>query len=154
VIEQETRLARPAAEVWARATTPAGVNAELGPWMRMTVPRPWRDASLADIRPGTTIGRSWVLLLGVLPIDYDDLGIAEVREGYFKERSAMASALTWQHERWVNDDRRGSGPGCVVRDRVEYVPRRWVAALPGATRAHRAIITATFRHRHRRLAAW
>jgi hypothetical protein len=154
VIERETWLARPADEVWERVTTPAGINAELRPWMRMTVPRRWKGTSLADVAPGDTLGRSWVLLFGLLPIDYDDLGIADVRDGYFLERSTMASAQRWQHERWVEEDRRGQERACIVRDRLEFVPRRWITAIPGGRRAHQGIIIAVFRHRHRRLAAW
>ena len=95
---------RPADEVWARVVTPAGINDELVPWMRMTVPRAWRGSSLADVEPGTKLGRSWILALGFVPVDYDDLGIAAIGERSFLEQSTMFSARSWQHERWVDPD--------------------------------------------------
>ncbi len=154
VIERETQLARSADEVWQRVTTPAGINHELGPWLRMTVPTTWRGSSLADVAPGSQLGRSWVLLLAVVPIDYDDLGIDAIGDRYFRERSTMATARTWQHERWVDPDEGDPDRACIVRDRIEYVPRPWLAAIPGAARAQRAILTAVFRQRHRQLRAW
>jgi len=153
VVERATKLRGPADEVWSRVTTPAGINHELGPWMRMTIPRGWDGFSLADVQPGTKLGRSWVLLFGVIPIDYDDLGIDEIGDRFFRERSTMSSARSWQHERWVVADEQAP-ESCVLRDRIEFVSRHWIAVLPGARRAHRAIIAALFRHRHRRVAAW
>ena len=154
VIERATRLARPAEEVWERVTTPAGINHELSPWLRMTVPATWSGSSLADVAPGTQLGRSWVLLFAVVPIDFDDLGIAEIGDRYFRERSTMATAQTWQHERWVDPDAGEPGRACIVRDRIEYVPHGWLASIPGARRAQRMILSAVFRHRHRRLRDW
>jgi ligand-binding SRPBCC domain-containing protein len=135
-------LAAPTVTVWARVTTPAGVNDELAPWLRMTVPAKWRGASLEDIEPGTRIGRSWVLLLGLVPFDYDDLSIAESGPGRFLEQSTMLSMRFWQHERTVED----APGGCEVRDRLTFEPR-WYTPAPLA----RAIVAAIFRHRHRRL---
>ncbi len=92
VIERTSRLARPAAEVWARVTTPAGINHEVAPWLQMTVPRGWSGSSLADVVAGTRLGRSWILALGLVPVDYDDLHIECIGDGYFREVSTMASA--------------------------------------------------------------
>ena len=38
-VEQRSRLDAPAAAVWERIITPEGINHELMPLMRMTVPR-------------------------------------------------------------------------------------------------------------------
>ena len=154
VIERTSRLARPAAEVWARVTTPAGINHELAPWLQMTVPRGWSGSSLADVVAGTRLGRSWILALGLVPVDYDDLHIERIGDGYFREVSTMASAARWQHERFVEPSPEAGMGTCTVRDRVEFVPRRWVTAVPGGLHLHRAVIGALFRHRHRRLAWW
>ena len=61
VVERTSLLLADADTVWARVTTPAGVNDELRPWMRMTVPAGWRDRSIAHVTSGTHIGRSWIL---------------------------------------------------------------------------------------------
>jgi hypothetical protein len=135
--------------VWARAVTPEGINHELGPWMRMTTPRGLRGKTIDDIDPPARPGRSWLLLLGVLPFDYDDLGIAELGPGHrFLERSTMLSMRTWEHERTV----RGLGEqACEVTDRVAFELRRPLAWIPGCDRLARRLLSRTFAWRHRRL---
>lgn len=136
--------------VWARAVTLEGINHELGPWMRMTMPRGLRGKSIADIEPPARPGRSWLLFLGLIPFDYDDLGIVELGPGRrFLERSTMLSMRAWEHERTVE----GLGEGaCEVRDRVAFELRRPLAWIPGSDQLARAMVTRTFAHRHRRLA--
>ncbi len=138
-----SELGADAGTVWARATDPAGINDELGPIMRMTVPRGAEDFGLADEAPGR-IGRSWVLLFGFLPFDYDDLNIVRLDPGRsFLERSKMLSMRLWEHERTLEplgEDR------CQITDRLAWEPR---LPLPGPL--FRPLILAIFRHRHRRL---
>jgi len=129
--------------VWARAIDPAGINDELRPLMRMTVPRGAEDFGLDEPEPGR-IGRSWILLFGFLPFDYDDITVvrAEPRRG-FLERSSMLSMRLWEHERTLEplgEDR------CRLTDRLAWEPR---LPLPGALL--RPLIRFVFRHRHRRL---
>jgi hypothetical protein len=132
-----------AAAVWARAIDPDGINYELGPLMRMTVPRGAEDFGLDDLEPGR-IGRSWVLLFGFVPFDYDDITVIRVEPGRsFLERSTMLSQRLWEHERTVDP---GGDGRCRVTDRVAWEPR---LPLPGALL--RPLILAIFRHRHRRL---
>src|SRR5437868_3676905 len=92
VVEKQAWLPRPPNEVWDRVTTIEGINDELGPWMRMTVPRGWATASLADIAPPMSVGRSWILLFGLIPFDYDDLGIESIGDRCFDEQSTTGSA--------------------------------------------------------------
>jgi hypothetical protein len=129
--------------VWARAIDPAGINYELGPLLRMTVPRGAEDFGLDDPEPGR-IGRSWLLLFGVIPIDYDDLNLVRVEpERGFLERSSMLSLRLWEHERTLTPLDRGR---CRVADRLAWEPR---LPLPGAL--FRPLVRALFNHRHRRL---
>ena len=148
VVEQRSALATSADAVWAWVTTGAGVNDELWPWLRMTVPAGWRDRSIADATPGARIGRSWLLLLGVLPFDADDLTIVEIGPHHFVERSPLLSAASWQHERSVT----ATPGGCRLADRLTFEPRALVARIPGGIRLQSRVIVAIFRHRHRRLA--
>ena len=150
-VEQVSRVAAPAAEVWARAVTPEGINHELAPWLRMTMPAALRDATIDDVRTGEPLGRSWLLLGGVFPVDYDDLRLAELEPGRrFLERSSMLTMRVWQHERVVDPD----GPGaCTVTDRLTFELRRPLRWIPGMDRLARAIVGRLFAHRHRRLAA-
>lgn len=133
--------AEPAA-VWERATSAEGINAELGPVLRMTVPRGLDSLDLQALQPGR-LGRSWILLFGVIPFDYDDIGLARIEaERGFLERSTMLSQRLWEHERTL----RSAGEGTVIEDRLGWEPR---LPLPG--RLLRPLIAAVFRHRHRQL---
>ena len=128
VVERASRSLADADAVWAWVTTAAGVNDELRPWLRMTVPAGWRDRSIADVTPGTRIGRSWILLLGVIPFDADDLTIVEIGPRHFVERSPLLSAASWQHERTVTPHGRA---GCRLADRLTFEPRALAARDPG-----------------------
>lgn len=58
------------ADVWRRVTSFDGINAELGPVLRMRTPPALRDATLATVPLGVPLGRAWILLFGVLPVEY------------------------------------------------------------------------------------
>lgn len=144
-IRVSSRLRTPPDAVWARVITAAGVNDELRPLLRMTVPRGLEDFSIDDVEIGRPIGRSWVLLFGLIPFDYDELCLQRVEPGRgFLERSRMLSQRLWEHERTI-EPREG---GCELTDRVAWEPR---LPLPGALLA--PLIRAVFQHRHRRLRA-
>jgi ligand-binding SRPBCC domain-containing protein len=55
----------------------------------------------------------------------------------------MLSMPVWEHERTLEPYGEG---GCRVRDRLSFEPR-----LPGMGGLLERIVSATFRHRHRRL---
>ena len=96
------------------------------------------------------LGRSWILLGGLLPVDYDDLCLAELEPGRrFLERSSTLAFRVWQHERVVEPEGAGS---CRVTDALGFELRAAIAWIPGAERLAAAIVGALFRHRHRRLA--
>jgi hypothetical protein len=122
-------------------TSVEGVNHELWPIVRMTVPR-----GVDPVLRTGHLGRSWILLGGLLPIDYDDLHVARIDPGRgFSERSALGSASEWHHDRSLLPL---AGGGCRVVDRIAFTPR--VAALGGL---QAFLFEATFRWRHRRLRA-
>ena len=147
--EITTRLAAPAESVWAAARTEAGINHELSPWLRMTMPRGLQGGMSIDDAPlGEKLGRSWILLARVVPVDYDDLCLVERGPGMrFLERSQLGSARRWQHEREV----RSTADGCAVTDRLEVDLRAPLRAIGGGVLARR-IVRVLFTHRHRRLA--
>jgi hypothetical protein len=151
-VEQVSTVAASAAAVWERAITEEGINHELGPWLRMTMPPGLRGATIDDVHVGEPLGRSWILLGGVLPVDYDDLCLAELEPGHrFLERSSMLSMRLWQHERIV--DQAGDAT-CTVTDRLAFQLRRPLAWVPAADRLAAALIRRLFAHRHRRLATY
>jgi hypothetical protein len=142
-------VAQAAEHVWARATSEEGINHELRPILRMTMPAGLRGKTIADVQVGVPLGRSWILLFGLIPVDYDDLKLAELGPGNrFLERSSMLSMRVWQHERSVEQVDAAS---CRVTDRLSFELRRPMAWIPGSARLARAVVAALFRHRHRRL---
>jgi hypothetical protein len=128
--------------LWRHATSPAGVNAELAPLLRMTFPKGTEDLT-RGWRPGERRFRSWLLLLGLIPVEYDDLCLVEVEPGRrFLERSTLLSQRLWEHERTIEPTARGA---CVT-DRVRFEPR-----LRRLEPVHAAAFRLVFALRHRNL---
>jgi len=151
-VEQVSVVPAPAGAVWERVITDEGINHELGPWLRMTMPPGLRGATIDDVAVGVPLGRSWLLALRVLPVDYDDLCLAELEPGTrFLERSSMLSMSLWQHERVVESL---GGDTAQVTDRVRFELRSLPGAIPGAARLAKWVVRRLFAHRHRRLAGW
>src|SRR5882757_1927925 len=139
------------AEVWSRVTHPDGINYELAPVMRMTVPKELRGKTVRDVELGQHICRSWFLLFGLIPFEYDDIVIAEREHGRrFKETSSMLSIRAWEHERTLQPVPRGT----EITDRVTFELRRPFSAIPGMSSLVANILSGLFRHRHRRLEHW
>ena len=122
------------------------------------MPRGMDGAKIDDVPLGEKLGRSWILLGGILPVDYDDLCLVELekpKEGLtpfrFRERSRTATFAVWSHERIVAP---AGDADCTVTDRLAWEMKRLPAKVPGADRLARAIVGFLFRHRHRRLARY
>jgi ligand-binding SRPBCC domain-containing protein len=138
-------VAAPRERVWERVTTPEGVNAELMPIVRMTLPRGTEQLDLASVPVGSPVGRCWLLLFGLIPFDWDDLMLLRLEApAGFHELSSMASMRVWEHERTLEP----VAGGCRVTDRVAFLPR-----VPFPAVWVRPLFRAIFRHRHRRLRA-
>jgi ligand-binding SRPBCC domain-containing protein len=147
-IHRVSQVDAPIEDVWAAITSPEGINYELSPYLRMTVPARFKGATIAGLEPGTHLGRSYLLLFGVLPIDYDDITLAEIDQGTrFREQSTMMSMQSWVHERTL----RRVGDRTEVSDAVSFVPRAPMRFIPGWSWLVAAFIGFLFRHRHRRL---
>lgn len=138
-------LAAAVDEVWAVVTTMDGVNAELRPWIRMTHPSGLDRLDAVDVEPGEPLFASWLLLGGVLPIDRHRLALERVVEHGFDEDSTSLLQRRWRHERRVDAL---PGGGCRLTDHLVVVPRVGLVR-PVVER----IVSAVFRHRHRRLVA-
>jgi len=136
-----TVAAEPAA-LWRHAVSPSGVNREFRPLLRMTFPSGVSDLT-ANWQPGKRQFRSWLLLAGIVPVEYDDLVLEQVEPGRrILERSTLLSQRVWEHERLIEPAPGGSR----VTDRVRFVPRLpWLAAV------YRLVFRAVFRFRHHNL---
>ena len=141
--EFASRLAAPAAEVWAHATSMRGVNRELSPLARMTHPRELSVLEPGLVSLGQRAFRSWIFAFGLVPIDYDDLTFIEIEWGRrFLERSPMATQREWQHERVIEP----AAGGSTITDRVSFAPRvAWLGPL------FLPVFRMTFALRHRNL---
>jgi len=138
-----SRLNASPAEVWDRVISPDGINDEMRPYLRMTLPPGIEQLDPESVEIGVPIGRSWILLFGLLPFDYDDVCLARLEPGRgFLERSKMLSQRSWEHERTLEP----TAVGCLVTDRVRWQPRLGLPAGP-----LRPVIGWFFRHRHKRL---
>jgi ligand-binding SRPBCC domain-containing protein len=139
-----SRLRASPAEVWAAISTMEGVNDELFPLARMTHPPDLPALDPANVPIGRRAFRSWVLLFGLLPIDYDDITLAELDPGRgFVETSTMLSQRAWRHERRLEATPDGF---CALTDRLAFSPR-----VPALAPAYAAMFRLTFLNRHRRL---
>lgn len=143
-IAVSSRLAAAPAQVWDRVITPEGIRDEMHPYLRMTLPPGVERLDPESIELGKKIGRSWILLFGLLPFDYDDITVVRLEpERGFLERSQMLSQRVWEHERTIEPTADG---GCMIADRVSWQPRFGLPAQP-----LRPMIAWFFRHRHKRL---
>lgn len=148
-LEQRSELAIDADAAWARATSPAGINAELMPIVRMTMPRRLRGLDLSEFPVGEPAGRSWILLFGLIPVDYDDLCLVELEPPRrFLERSRTLAFSVWEHERLIEPL---PGGGSVISDRIGFELKPALRRVPAAAALSRAIVGFLFSHRHRRL---
>jgi len=137
-------LAATPEQLWAAASDTAGINRELRPWLRMTFPARVSTLGPETVPLGERLCRSWVLLFGVLPIDYDDIVLAAIDPPRgFSERSSMLTCRLWGHDRTLEPL---PGGGCRVIDALSFTPRLLV---PGALLVR--IVGAVFRLRHRNL---
>jgi ligand-binding SRPBCC domain-containing protein len=142
-IVTSSRLDAEPQTVWARIASFEGINDEFAGLLRMTAPRHVREAGLDGVEVGERLCRSWLLLLGVLPLDYDDITIVELDPPHgFLERSPMLSNRLWEHRRTIEP----AGDGCVLTDAIRYQPR-----LPIPHALLRPVYAAVFALRHRRL---
>ncbi|HJL16223.1 MAG TPA: hypothetical protein RMH99_11235 [Sandaracinaceae bacterium LLY-WYZ-13_1] len=132
--------------VWAHASTMEGVKHELGPWVRMTVPRRACGGRLEDVPLGEVAFRSVLLAGSALPFDVHSLRlVARDVPHRFLERSTSLLQRRWEHERTSVAE----GPDATrVTDRLTVEPR-----VPGAGWLVERIAGALFSHRHRRLGA-
>jgi hypothetical protein len=108
----------------------------------MTFPPGISDLT-AGWRPGERLFRSWLLVAGLVPVDFDDVVFAEIEPGRrFLERSSLLTQRLWEHERVIEPASQGSR----LTDRVRFLPRLpWLSAL------YRPVFKAVFQWRHRNL---
>ena len=145
-IEQRSVLRVDAVTLWAAVTTEQGINHELGPWLRMRMPRSVKGLSLETVPVGEPLGGAVLFALGFLPCEVDWLTWAERVPGQsFDEQSSMIAMRQWRHQRSLVAL---SETETEVIDTVTFTARR---TLAWSEPLMRVIVGALFAHRHRRL---
>lgn len=123
--------------------TMEGVNAELKPFIQMTVPSEWSSKAIFEWPVGRELFSSWILLFGFFPMDKHTFFFQEVdRRRGFSEASTSLTNKVWRHHREIDFDTKL----CVVTDTAEFHPRFGPLAyvlLP--------VYHSVFKHRHKRL---
>lgn len=148
VFRKVSEIDCPVDRVWDRVTTQEGINDEMGPYLKMTMPRQFRGRSIGDVTPGTRIGKSFLLLFGVVPFGFDDITIARIDPGrMFREESIMTGMRIWVHHRTLEP----SGDKTVVTDEITLAPQAPMGLIPGWGKVMSRVLSAFFSHRHRRL---
>jgi ligand-binding SRPBCC domain-containing protein len=134
--------------VWRRVTTQQGINDEMHPYLKMTMPRQFREKSIADVTPGTRIGKSFLLLFGIIPFGFDDITVAKIEPGrMFREESVMTGMRLWVHHRALEPQ----GEKTIITDEITLAPQAPMGLIPGWSKLLSIILSAFFTHRHRRL---
>lgn len=135
-------LAVPAERMLATLTMD-GVNAELGPWLRMTAPAGWAEKPIGEWPTAQPLFASWILLLGVVPVDRHFFQLRSVQPGSgFVEESSSLVNRSWVHQRSVTQVQ----GGCRMVDSVHYRSR-----LPLLGHLLKPVYRLVFWWRHRRL---
>jgi ligand-binding SRPBCC domain-containing protein len=138
-----SRLRAPVGRVWTHASNFAEINRELWPLAQMTYPHDLAHLSPATFPLGRQAFRSWILLFGLVPVDFDDITLVELEpDRGFYEVSRLLTMGEWRHRRTLSP----TTEGCAVKDAVTCIPRwgwtgRWLVWL----------YRLAFEHRHRNL---
>ncbi len=123
-------------------TSAQGITSEIMPLMKMTMPRGLQSLQDLEFISGRRLFRSYLLLGGLIPMDYSDLTLLELKanEG-FVEQSPMASMRLWRHERWIRPAPDGETNSVLLLDELTFEPR-----FAGAV--SRFFVRKLFEHRH------
>lgn len=119
-----------------------------GPLSENDYARQFRGKSIADVTPGTRIGKSFLLLFKIIPFGFDDITIARIEPGrMFREESVMTGMRVWVHHRTLEP----KGDKTVLSDEITLAPQAPLGLIPGWGALLSKILSAFFAHRHRRL---
>lgn len=133
----ESRIPRPAAELWRWSTSARGVQAEMAPILKMTFPDGMQRIPQDQGSLGKPLGNCRFLLFGLVPVDLSRLTFVEMEPGRrFVEQSPLLSMKLWRHERVIEP----AEDGARVIDTLEFTPRMAsgiVAWFVGRFFAHR-----------------
>jgi hypothetical protein len=77
-----------------------------------------------QVTAGAKLFRSYVLLFGIVPIDFSDLTLLEVRKGFgFLEQSPTGTMKLWRHERLLSETQSNAKLVVVLTDKLTFEPK-------------------------------
>ena len=138
-VKFESKLPTSPAELWDWSTSVHGVDAEMGPIMKLDFPKGMTHIPRDGTGLNKPLGNCKFLLFGFLPVDLSKLTFVEVEPGRrFVEQSPLLSMKRWRHERTITP----AADGTKVVDSLEFTPR---FGTPMVT----WFISKFFQHRHK-----
>ncbi len=139
----ESALGESASSIWKEIANMPGVNWELGPFIYMTSPEPFRNKSISDWPTGESLFRSILLFFRFLPIDIHFFGMKNIGPNAFEEKSSSLVNSIWEHHRSLFPQ---SEESVLIRDSVRYSAR-----LPFMGALLFPVYKLVFAHRHKKL---
>jgi ligand-binding SRPBCC domain-containing protein len=137
-VKFESKVATSPSELWNWSTSVRGVDAEMGPVLKLDFPKGMTHIPRDGSGLGKPLGNCKFLLFGFLPVDLSRLTFVEVEPGHrFVEQSPLLSMKNWRHERVITPEEDGTR----VVDKLEFTPRF-------ATPLVKWFISKFFEHRH------
>ena len=134
----DSRIPATPKELWNWSTSVRGVDAEMGPILKLDFPKGMTEIPQDGNSLGKPLGNCKFLLFGLLPVDLSRLTFVEIEPGRrFVEQSPLLSMKSWRHERVIAP----GADGTKVVDTLEFTPRF-------ATRIVTWFISKFFQHRH------
>ena len=134
----ESKLPGTPGELWDWSTSVHGVDAEMGPVLKLEFPKGMTHIPRDRNVLGKPLGNCKFLLFGLVPVDLSRLTFVEVEPGRrFVEQSPLLSMKSWRHERVIAP----GTDGTRVVDTLEFTPRF-------APRMVKWFISKFFQHRH------
>lgn len=129
-------------EVSSELLTMKGVNYELMPLIRMSMPPDHLSKSIVKWPVGSVIFTSTVFLFGIIPVDKHKFRLVKTDQFGIEERSTALSNLEWNHLRQITH----TNEHTEISDVVEFKPILQISGyfmLP--------IYKSIFKHRHKRI---
>jgi len=137
-VKFESKVPRTPSELWNWSTSVRGVDAEMGPILKLDFPKGMTHIPRDGSGLGRPLGNCKFLLFGIVPVDLSRLTFVEVEPGRrFVEQSPLLSMKSWRHERVIEP----AADGTKVVDTLEFTPRF-------ATGIVKWFISKFFQHRH------
>lgn len=130
-------------QFWQAATTMQDVNYELAPFVSMTVPKEYRDFTIADAPIGESLFKSIILFFQFIPVDIHHFKLEKVVSNErFEEKSTSLMHYFWKHTRILTP----VNGVTIVEDCIQFHPR-----LPFIGFILKPIYQLVFKNRHQRL---